>query len=457
MLVAGIVVFAALNLQSAPHVRRVSLVGNEDNAELRNQRIKINFTRPIAKDYKNNIKEYLTITPEIDFKPVWTGNQLTIILNEPLLSANGYEVKLSKDIEDTYGDKFAKDFIYQFKTRNQKLYFIERNYPDGKDKIIETDVSLSSKTQIYTSELEILKFSKKDNYLAVVESHTNKGKRLKLTDLKEGKTKQVMPENEDVFQAKFSERSHNLYILSQKFSIEDNFMVPEAGRMLYVYNLDNEQLRELKLGNNFLDIDEFFLSPDERGIVIKDAITLFYYLIDLNDTQTSISLGKYLSTGGFNRKGDLIAFNNIDLGEINSEPYIMTINGNREKFELTNGANYAVDPVFIPTVKNEIIYATKAKDYPDTKGLSKIIIADVKGKKLQEISMENLGLEVPVPSVDGRYVAIEAYRPDALQDYENQRSISFQAKPYDAEIIVYDLQARQLISKDFKGIEAYWE
>lgn len=457
ILVGLIGLFTLLNLTSSPHVKNVKLVGTKEEAQLRNQRLQLRFSRPIAKDYKQNIAKYITLTPSAPVKTVWTGNQLTIILQEPLQAASAYKLTLSKDIKDSYGDTFARDFNYQFTTRSQKLYYIERNFPQANDRIIETDAELNEKTQIYTSSNEILRFNKQANLLAVIEAQANESKKLKLLNLATGKAVEPMAGNEDVFQAKFSQRSGNLYILSQKFTIEDKFMVPQTGRALYVYNLEQERLHELKFGNTFTDIDEFFLAPDERAIVIKDAVTLFYYLIDLTNPEVSVSLGKYLSTGGFNQAGNLIVFNNIDLGVDDSQPYVMTINGQREKQVLTDGLNYAVDPVFLPSRANLMAYAVKAADYPDTKGLSKIVIVDDQGKQQSEISKEQLGLEIPLPSIDGRFIAFEAYTIPALQDYQNQRSLSYQAKPYVAEIMVYDRNSNTIYERGVRGIEAFWE
>ncbi len=455
LLVAGLVGLILLNLGSNFHVRSVTLNQTDQKAHILNQQIIVEFNRPLV---KQDWSELIKISPPVEAQFLERGAKLYIFIKESLQSDTEYQVELVDSVEDIYGERLTEAFNYRFLTRSLELYAQETTASGTS--ISKWQLPDFTTTNLYNSAMEIRNYDVSAEQLAVVEMVQQDLFAIKLVDLADNSFEWITDtKNENAYAVQFVPGRNLIYFIKEKITYIEEYPVSDGGRALYAYSLDTATTSPIELSPQIEDIDEFIVSQDGRTILLRDSADAEYYLVDANNTNNSIPLGKFASTGGISPDSTKVLFSKLDLVGGAPEPFLVTVDSQKQEEVVSKQGKYAIDPDYANT-SDSFTYSQQYREVAGSRGLFEIILPHSSDAGKATLKANNLSLELPKLSPDDRYVVVEAYTAEQLLDYANLRILGFQAKPSTAELRIYDLKIENLgdnlIKKIDNSINAKW-
>ncbi|MFW5703028.1 MAG: Ig-like domain-containing protein, partial [Candidatus Dojkabacteria bacterium] len=350
-----ILLLVILNLNVRPHVRAVALEGEQ---------IRISFSRPMQ---RYGMNDWVQISPEIDHKLAWAGNDLAIILREPPLADTNYKLTINENATDIYGDTFAEEYTHRIQTDPLEFAFIRG------EQLVESNLKGEEIVLYETYEGgEIEGFAISEKYIAVQQRTEDRRRREVVVLDKNDQAEEIFRTRDDIdiYQLELVDsRPERLLLLEQKVYFEQGLLFPDGGRGISVIDLEEvransrsnvireDTKQKLQLPDEIDDIESFQLARDSRSLLIKDGFTQFFYLIDLAAPSELTPLGTFLDSGGFNYTGDTVVFNEVEVAERFSQPFLLTIDAEQNEQRLTDGLVYAVDPQFFNDRSNRLVFA----------------------------------------------------------------------------------------------------
>lgn len=429
---------------------KVSISGNKDQAHVKSQRIEFRFNSPISKTLSNpSLKAFIDDKEfELGTKEFISGENVYVFFDNNLEYGTSYKIEL-----EGLKDVFHKDVAHvstQFKTAYPQFYYLHLN--EGTDRILKYDLETEKETTFFEAE-NIQNYVFNSNYVAVV-IEAEEYSKLLIQDAKSGKqVKELHFDFQQIGKIDMTEKGNKVLFTLQDYKFEDEFVIPTTGFVPYYYDIDSENQQKFEYANMDFDISEIIISPDSNFVLFEDSIEGFY-LVDLNDSDSGIALGRYISTGGFSFDAQKIVFLSFEPEVVDKNIFIVYYDIKSGLKTLTNGDYEVIDPKFFNN-SDRMIYS-KEKGKVDSRGIYKIVESDLEGKENDIFDMDDFSLEYPRLSFDDRYVVVEKYSKDQLLDYNYSRTSGYLTKPEKAELVVYDLKEKKIVIQGLKGIEANW-
>lgn len=425
------------------HIREIKVTGSQLSAALVDTKINLKFSRPVNRE---NIKNYISIYPETDFNANFIQNDLQISFTKNLDSNTTYSLKLSKDIKDIYKEDLESEFIYEFKTKEQKILFIKKE--NNSDKVVESSIDFSNQMELYESK-KIKGFKKVGNYLLVVTVNEDRTQNIVLKNLLENSIKDFKLENQSIFSFDMSDK--NVLFLAQKVEVAQRFLSPQGSSTINIYNIENGELKLFNPSNTGVNTLFAKFSPDNQNVIYKSSDS-FFYLANLDESEP-VAIGRFKTYGAFNTDLNKIIFTEFDpLQTYSSFQFISIFNSNRELNKVTTGEYPVVDPKFFHN-SDDIIFSSENKPLEGSTGIFKIV--KYNGSGFEDIyADDDNSLELPEVSFDDKYLVFEKYSKEDLLDFENQRDFIDYTKPLYGSLVSFDLNDKKFIGQCENCIEA---
>lgn len=443
-----VVLLVLLNLNVTFHVRELKLEGSLENAEIVGQRIELKFNRPLAQ--QSDWSEIVSVTPEVPFRTALQNSSLFIFFDNNLSSGTEYTISVDQSISDVYSESLREDYQTSFTTRSLEFYSLSSN------KILKWDLETGEAQEIYSSEQEILDYDIADNYVATVEVVTDDISTLKLQNLNDATAKSLSDsDTESAYAVQFVPKRNQLFFLKEKIKYVEGYAVSDGGRGLFVYDLSSGATVQLEPDLGIEDIDEFEVAPDGRALLVRDSLNASYYLLDTNNLDSNIPLGRYIGTGGISPDNSQVLFSKLDpLGdEVN--PYLVKVDSEKKETMVSSPGEYSIDPDYF-NLTDSIAFSQVYKPVDGTRGLYEVILQSPDLENFTYFKVEGESLELPKVSPDDKFLVVENYTVEQLLDYSNLRVFGFQAKPKNAKLLVYNILEEELVLEIEGGVHAVW-
>lgn len=447
-----VVLFIYLNSFTHPRVSNVTLKGDVTNAAIKGQQIRIEFNRPIKRE---NISEFISLSPQVEVRTIWSGNSLIVIPSKSLNSETEYTLKISKDIQDVYGENFIDNYSFKFTTQKAKFAVIEKDFRENKELLSIYNSDLTDREIIVRR--ENIKFYGINQNFAVIVTEENFQSNIEVINLLTGNINDLNLTNVRINAFAFSNspNKNEFAYTKQNIEITEDFFIPLNESKVYIYSLSSGTEREFNPSNTAFDVTELKYSNDGNSLIYKTSDS-FYNIADTASQNDFSSVGRFLAMGNFSSGDDSIVFLSYDpLSSGISTQYITIFNSDRTQKSIFNNNIPVLDPQF-KNLSREIIYAELHKELITTKGIFKIMKSDLEGNRQEIIKSDIFSLELPKLSPDDRFIAIEQYSEIGLKNFSNSRNMGFQNKPGSANIIIFDTLNNELINKNIIGTDVQW-
>lgn len=313
--VLAIVTLGFLTYIGGPRVRLVtpSFDPKADSYTL-NEAVVFSFDRPIKQqDYSDQI----SIEPKVKFSAKTNKQQISIRFEENLKSDTDYKINLKQgSVKSSTGTEMKRTFGYELRTMPLSYVYIKRDFKDGKDQVVKSDIK-DKETVIYESQeirhlvasrdkiviVEYLEDSKNDRFV-LIDRHTNAREYVDPTEINNGYA--VMPTGSLIKKISASPRGDLVVFTGASSGASLN----RYDDSLYSYNTktgDFEIFYESEADSSRLKASDFRLSDDGQIIAFANY-DLTYQIISAHNDSLPESLGRFDQTGGFNKLGSKILF-----------------------------------------------------------------------------------------------------------------------------------------------------
>jgi hypothetical protein len=431
VLVAAIALYA--NLAVNFHLRSTEVVGGNAAAELINQRLRLEFNRPLG---GATFQELVSIQPAADFKALASGANLFIYFNTPLRADTEYSVTLSNELKDVYGEVLGETKTTNFHTRQQHLAYVQKEQSGFS--LQSWSPSSGASTKVVDSGQKVIAYDINARYAILIQEETEFVNQLSVVDRYAGTTRlATIPKEESTYQVQLIPGKNQFLATKEKVRYEQGYAVSDGGRKLFLFDIDSWAWREIPLELGITDIDVFTLSSDGGAVLVRDSSNAQYYLIDVSNPGRSFPLGKFVGGGDIDAANQTVIFTRLDPLAAQPHPHIIKVDATGKEQQLSGKGDYAIDPEFM-NASAGAVWATRYKQLNGTPGLFELRIdkENLPGLTYHE---EGLSLELPTFSLDDQFLAAESYTVDDLRSLDNIRVIGFQSKPGNADIKVYRL------------------
>ncbi len=431
-----------------PNLIDISLKTNQKGlADRVNQSIKLKFSREIKLD--DTFKVYFK--PEIlNFSVNLNKNLLSIDINEPLKSNSEYTLKLTGQVFDFFDRSIALPSEFKFTT--PKNLFLYKNYKNDTETLILSNADDFSKKEVYRSN-QIKKFHASDKYIVVIEKLPNGYESIKLFDYEGNVILEEKDKSKIYLEAQISSNS-KLLLFSSQDAVMSTFLIPKDVSKLYLYNIENSTFNKLDTNINS-EVMDFYFAYDNQTVVLKKTDGN-YYLFDITNLKSNPTmLGRFATFGGFNINNTQAIFTFYDpLNYYSLFPIITIYGANRQTRDITDGNTFVANPVF---GIDQIYYAQKYKDLDGSRGLLEIVSYNINNGEIKTlITHDGFSVELPKISKDYSLMAIEKYSTDSLMDNNKLRIYFNEVKPYNSDILIYDLQNLNLLKVIENAHDVIW-
>lgn len=451
LLIVLIITFIIMNTYVHPRVLKVVVNGGQSSASLRNQQIRIDFNRPMKKD---NIKQYISINPEIGFRDLWSANTLVLIPDTTLDSQTEYSINIKKEIEDIYNETFTDDYSYTFKTEIPQFAVVEKSFGTSTNVIAIYNADFTDRVELIKRD-NIKFYGINANFLVIV-TEDNYSNNIEILNRKTNEIKSFNLENARIatFDMSNSTSRNEFAYTKQSIEVKETYYVPTSLTKVYVYSIDSQSETIFNPENTAEEIISLKYSNDGSSLLYKNNES-FYNLAETSSESEYTSLGRFLSEGNFSKDNSSIVFVNYDPLNTYTLPQFLTVfNADRVTINIDNKNVPVLDPQF-KNKTDQIVYAEKYKELEATKGIYKIMQIDLEGNK-SEIISSKYSLELPKLSADDRYIAMEQYTEINLKDFSNNRNFGFQNKPPYSSIVIFDTVQNKIFDSTLIGIDVKW-
>jgi Big-like domain-containing protein len=289
----GILVLALLTTTSGPRVRQV-IVQNPGSggAAIMNQGLTVVFDRPVE---GSDFDAAVDIQPEVEHTVSHRNQQLSVSVDQNLLSNTEYVLKIRPELEDTLGGLMKHEYDYEFTTAEPQFTYLERNYDRGAVDRIVVQAPLSQESSALFGADKISRFARNASFLAVVLPRADDTDELRVIDL-QGREEIVvdLPSNVRVDNLQFSPLSNQFVFITRESTIganpSESNMEAYANR-LYRYDIDGEQLEPVDASSEVGNVDNAVYSRDGQALLYQTLDGEYYLTGAVQPTEPSL-LGK---------------------------------------------------------------------------------------------------------------------------------------------------------------------
>lgn len=446
------IVFVFLNSTQELKIIGFKLEGENSSANLVDQRIEIDFNSPII---ASDISKYINIEPIEQYRTSIVGTKLILDISNNLKSDQIYKISISKDIQDRYGRKLEKDKIFEFQTSKLSLTYLQNN-SNGEDKIVQSDFDFSNAKEIYSHD-KIKSYSINKNILAVVVEETDKTNKIKIVDLKTKNVRDLSKEDQVISSISVSPISNQIAFSAYYVSKIDGFVIPKSLGTLSIYNYEKNESRQVDFNELSIDCDDVEFSVDGNSITFRDSYKMEYFTLSARDLSQFTSLGNFIGYGGYSKNKDKLIFTSVQTeGEFLRKPIIQILNSDKSTINITQNEIYSAEGRFFNR-ENKIVFGQEF-DIAVERQMFELKELDLDTNEQRSLlKIDDLSLELANISPDDRFVVVEGYNREQLNDYTNQTIRGFMSKPEIAILIVYDFEKNIVVNKNINGIEANWQ
>lgn len=448
-LVVAILVLSLLATNIQTRVKRVDMLGDRENAQVHNQKLEFKFNTPVSKVSSEVEVKIFENEEQVDLetKNFVIGESIHVFFENNLNYNSNYRVELA-GVRDVY-EAEVNSISTQFQTKSPSFYYMEQT--DELDKLMKYDVESKEKAIVFeTNNIQNYVFN--NNYIAIVVEEAEYTD-LIILDTNGNKVGEQRFGFKQIGKIDMTQTENRILFALQEYEYDGDFVVPTTGRELYYFDIELEKLEKFEYGGIAFDVDDIVISPDSNFVLVEDS-TEGFYLIDLNDNTSGIALGRYISTGGFNRAADKILFLTFEPENYDRSIFITYYDIETGVKELTHGEYEVIDPSFFGD-SDQVVYA-RVKEQFESRGVYRIVKSDLQGNESEVYDEDGVTLEFPKISYDDRYVVLEKYSYESLVDYNFSRATGYLTKPNRADLVIYDLQNNKVITNELPGIEAKW-
>lgn len=444
----GILVLALLTITSGPRVRQVVVQNpGSGGAAIMNQGLTVVFDRPVE---GADFDDAVDIQPEVEHTVSHRNQQLNVSFDENLLSNTGYVLTVRPELKDALGGLMEHEYDYEFTTEEPSFTYLERNYERGAVDRIVVQAPLSQESSALFGADKISRFARNAHFLAVVLPRADDTDELRVVDLQTREERVVdLPSNVRVDNLEFSPLGNQFVFITRVPTAGTNPSesdVKAYGNRLYRYDIDGGELQPVDASSEVGTVDNAVYSRDGQALLYR-TLDREYYLTGAVQTTEPSLLGKYVSSGGFDRTNTKLAVQPTGGDAIYDA-------SSKELQELPNirlGGRTST-PVFLHN-SEELLYLRDPLDAPTGETLQ-VCTADVDGN----VEKQAVGSQPPVDffdepaiSYDDRYVLIEAkFEPQGDDDYVGNK------QPKDPRLVLYDRFDDKVIESDTRGVDPIW-
>jgi WD40 repeat protein len=305
----------------------------------------------------------------------------------------------------------------------------------------------------------IKSFARNANYLAVVLARADETDELRVIDLGTQEARAVnIPSNVQVNNLKFSPTDNQLIFVTRtppgaEASESD---VKAYNNRLYRYDVNAEQLQPVDASSDQGNVDSASYSPDGQALLYQ-TLDGEYYLTGATQTTEPSLLGKYLSSGGFDRTNTKLAVQPI-AGDVAVQPTASDAIYDAQTKELRGLPDIRLGgqittPMFLHN-SDGLIYLKEPLG-AENGGTLQVCTVDADGNvEEQETDLQSSAkfFDEPAVSYDDRYVLIEAtFESQGDDDYVGN------PKPKNARLVLYDRHDRKVVDPGtIRGVDPVW-
>lgn len=449
ILVALVVVLALLNLNTGFKLRNFDVLqGNKESADIYKQTFSLYFNRPILAG--QNLDSLITIEPPQKLYFSSIGSELLIQPSLNLQSNTDYKIKIDSEFKDIFNSNIGNTLELSFKTRPLDLYYTTRN--GDVTSLIKRNIANNSEETIVSLQ-DLVKFSIGQDFVSLI-NRLNFDEQ-ELVILKTDNQEQVrpLPPEYSVYDFQFVPNQPFAYFTARTATQDAEYGTIYSTRKLYLLNLQDFSFEQVSIPEQIEDLEELIISPDGQALMYRDTAESIYYLMDVTDPQSPVSLGRFVSASGFNFNSKLLMFTTADFLNSSGEAHTVTIDSERAVEVVQPDTVANIDAEWANTT-NAIVLAKKYAELENTKGLFQLELI-IDNQIARSIRVDNESLELPKVSPDDSYIVAEKYTQDNLQNLENIRSIGYQAKPGFGKLVVIDAVTWQILT-EIDGLNASW-
>lgn len=442
-------ILAVLNLDTTFVVRRVQIAEEAGKVDLYNQSFLVDFNHPIQPG--QNLNELISIEPSQQLYFSLQGSELKVQTSRALDSASNYKLTVNAELKDVFDHALGSDFIFEFRSRDLDLYYIQ---PGLEDKLVRRGMGDQTEQVLFAAP-EIVRHYVNGDYVAVITSESFEEQTLHLINLATNTTTQPLASTFSVYEAQFVPEQQLMYLTAR--ILENN---PEVGeiytsRQLYLMDLNTLSTQKIELPATIQDLEDILLSPDGQALMFKDTLESIYYLMDVTDTLNPVSLGHFVATGGFNYDSQELIFTAADFVTATGFPFTVKIDSEREQTIITPDGISVIDPHWSNRESN-LLVSRQYKELDNSRGYYELLVLNGGGGEiLNVLRKDNISLEMPQYSSDDKFISVEAYTTEQLTNLIGLRIMGYQAKPAEGEIYLFDTQTLT-IQQAFDGVNAVW-
>lgn len=450
-------VLAWIGENQRPSVTHLEILGEVDTAEYIRQEIALTFSRPMNWE---DISSKVTIEPEVDFLLFTNSNQLVFTPSD-LEPGTDYKLTVSTDLHDIYDKSLLYDYTLSFTTETQKYSYLSRSADQD---VIYLAGLEGEPEQIYSA-------SRINDYLiakdwVIVNSITKDSQEDFLAQHRESnEVIQIESGSVRVTQMAYSKPLNVLVYTVQPVEViasdteGDAIVAPQDVHTLKRVDLDTGRISEMRLPVTFTDYLDVRFTGDGLGLIARDADGV-YYLFDYSDLENNLSLGRHISLSKFSPDGDEVVIMDQNLlGEVSIFPIVTLLNNKQETTQLLDGSKFAIDFEFVPN-SEDLIYAGLSKELQASKGVFELrLINKISGESrllYKDSAKQQRSIELPRISPSGKLILAERYTQEQITNFEGQRNIEFQTKPFSGDLLLLDLSTGEVLKEIENAIEADW-
>ena len=488
VLVLAIATLSYLNLTTKLKVKSTNLNQiNLENVDVALDYFEFTFNTPIQ---SKSLIDSISILPETEFSYELDKDTLKIIPRNKLLPDSTYTLLVNTSLKDIYNRSLEESYTIDFITRSYNIVYLQKNFPNSNDKIFSYNLKDKTNTLLYEN-IQILDFIKNKEYLAIIHTDPTIPPQLSIYNLNTGE-EILVEEGKEQFYSYHFDSNNNLYYSAIDF--RNSFGSEPTFAKLFKYNLDSQNKTEIEvnttayediffqssedsqdsnqnlqnLGSTYADfsLTDFHLSNNQ--LLVKNNVYSFYYLYNLRFNTLS-QLGTYFNAFGLNYDVSKALFGIVNGNNI--ETLVYDIASSTDIPILEN--LFTVDSTFFNNSNSVAV----SSNYLDelSRGIYEIVVLDYVQEDLNSdvqrsitsgeyeivdiINKQDYSLELVQPSFDDNYLLMEAYKIEDLRTLEDTilSPLVRPQRPNTSNILIYDLNTKDLVDTGLKGIEVIWD
>ena len=413
--------------------------------------ISVFFSEPVQKDV--NLKDFVSISPESDFKVNNLGNKAEIIFEQILLGQK-YDLRIDSSLVSLFGTQLRSDTLISFSSKSPRFAFFSK---EGDTSYIKSyDIVEQKEVTLYSTSNTVKGFSIRNKYLLVNELYEEVNTKLVLIDLDSRNVVRTTDLKARIsFKADLSYDGSFFVYMSQSVKTDSDFVIPVEANNLNMVNIQTGENKEIEYKKFSEDVLDIFITPDNSALLIRGYDSTFF-IQSFAQNDEPVTLSKFIGTGGFDSKGTKVIFAAFDpTAAFTSYPFITVYNSDRTTNDFKFDGEFVTDPIFYGDTA--VMYAKKLKDIVGTPGIFGIFTFDAE-KETAIVQSDTLfeSFELPKLSSDEVYMCYESYSQIALLDFNNQRNFINQRKPSVASLNVMELDSNESIVKIDNAYDCKW-